>query len=171
VRLSILAGALALAALGACKKDKPVPHATVEECTAYRNKMFSFLPIEEQQAAAKMGMDKPMPLELKLCQERMVSDEIKCALAATTQDAALACKSAHDIRPADAKRTPEECTALTAHVLELAESNESGNEVGPPFTPAMSKMFSRECERWMTKSRYDCVMRADSPMGLTSCKP
>ena len=39
-------------------------------------------------------MDKPTPKEIELCRERMNSDEVACALKATTQDDALACKSA-----------------------------------------------------------------------------
>lgn len=157
-------------ALSACKKA-PSPDATQAECEAYRNKMFSFLPAEEQKAIAKLGLDKATPKEIELCRQRMNSDEIACALAAATMDEALACKSATDDRPADVKRTPEECRAYSEHMAKLAEMSESGDAVGPPLTPAMAKLAARECERWLSKQRYDCVMKAPSPMGLMQCPP
>ena len=157
----------------ACTKAKkgPAPNATEAECVEYRQKMFSFNPPEEQAAMSKMGFDKPSPLELKLCKERITSEEVKCALASTSQDQALACKPSVDIRPAHAKRTPEECQAYSDHAMKLAVENESGGAVGPPFTPAMAKLFRRECERWLTKKRYDCIMKAPSPMGMMGCEP
>jgi hypothetical protein len=159
------------AALVACTKTGKSPNATRVECEQYRNKMFSFLPDSEREAAKGIGMDKPTPMELDLCMQRMTSEEVACALEARAQPDALACKPSVDIRPADAKRTPEECTAYSAHVMKLAEENEKGEAMGPPFTPAMAAMFARECERWLTKARFDCVMKAPSPMGLMTCKP
>jgi hypothetical protein len=155
----------------ACTKASKSPNATKIECEQYRNKMFSFLPETEREAAAKLGMDKPSKLEVDLCMERMTTDEVACALKATTQAEALACKATVDIRPADAKRTPEECKAYSEHVMKLAKENEAGEAMGPPFTPAMAAMFGRECERWLTKKRFDCVMKAPSAMGLMLCKP
>lgn len=164
-------GLLLVVAIAACTKSGKSPNATKAECEQYRNKMFSFLPQSERDAAAGLGMDKPTKLELALCMERITSEEVACALTKSTQAEALACKPSVDIRPANAKRTPEECAAYSAHVMKLAQQNEAGQAVGPPFTPAMAAMFARECERWLTKSRYDCVMKAPSPMGLMSCKP
>jgi hypothetical protein len=166
-----LAIALLVVAMACTKAKGPPPNATTTECEQYRTKMFAFLPAEQQEAMAKLGMNKPSPLEMKLCQERMTSEEVRCALAATTQDAALACKPSVDIRPADAKRTPEECAAYQAHALKLATENEAGQAVGPPFTPAMAALFGRECERWLSKKRFDCVMKAPSAMGLMQCPP
>ena len=157
-------------ALAACKKAKS-PDATPAECEAYRNKMFSFLPAEEQKSMADLGMGKPTPKELELCRERMNSDEVACAMKAATMDEALACKSATDDRPAEVKRTAEECKAYGEHMMKLAELNESGQAIGPPLTPAMAQLAARECERWLTKKRYDCVMAAPSPMGIMSCPP
>lgn len=159
-----------VAAIGACKKAKS-PDATQAECEAYRTKMFSFLPAEEQKSMAGLGLDKPTPTEIKLCRERMNSDEVACALKAGTMDEALACKSATDDRPAEVKRTAEECKAYSEHMMKLAELSESGQTVGPPLTPAMAKMAGRECERWLSKKRYDCVMAAPSPMGIMQCPP
>lgn len=158
------------AALAGCKKQAS-PDATEAECVAYRKKMFSLLPAEEQNAMAGLGLDKPTPLEIELCRERMNSDEIACALAAGSLDEALACRSAIDDRPAHVKRTPEECRAYKEHFIKLAELNESGNAVGPPLTVAMAKLAGQECDRWLTKQRYDCVMKAESPMGLAQCPP
>jgi hypothetical protein len=160
-----------LLVVAACTKTGKSPNATKIECEQYRTKMFAFLPDTEREAAAKLGMDKPTKLELALCMERMTSEEVACALKTSTQAEALACKSGVDIRPPDAKRTPEECAAYSAHVMKLAQENEAGQAMGPPFTPSMAAMFARECERWLTKNRYDCVMKAPSPMGLMLCKP
>jgi hypothetical protein len=168
MRIALLA---VLALAGACKKEGKNVDATQAECEAYRNKMFSFLPPEEQQSMAGIGLDKPTPKEIELCRQRMNSDEIACAVAAATQDEALACRSAVDDRPAEVKRTPEECKAYSEHVIKLAEENERGQSIGPPLTVAMAKMFARECERWLTKKRYDCVMKAPSAMGLMQCPP
>ena len=38
------------AALGACKREPKNVDATEADCIAYRNKMFSFLPAEEQKS-------------------------------------------------------------------------------------------------------------------------
>jgi hypothetical protein len=160
-----------LAVAAACTKTGTSPNATKVECEQYRDKMFSFLPDSEREAAKGIGMDKATKMELDLCMQRMTSEEVACALKTSTQAAALACKPSVDIRPADAKRTPEECTAYSAHVMKLAEENEQGEAMGPPFTRAMAAMFARECERWLTKARFDCVMKAPSPMGLMTCKP
>lgn len=168
MRLSIVVASVL--AVAACKKAKS-PDATQAECEAYRNKMFSFLPAEEQKSMADLGMDKPTPKEIELCRERMNSDEVACAVAAATMDEALACKSATDDRPAEMKRTPEECKAYGEHMMKLAELNESGQAIGPPLTPAMAKMAARECGRWLSKKRYDCVMAAPSPMGIMQCPP
>ena len=169
LRLALVA---ALVVLGACTKaSTKSPDATEAECASYRNKMFSFLPAEEQTSMAGLGMDKPTPKEIELCRQRMNSDEVACALKATTQDEALACRSATDDRPAEVKRTDEECKAYAAHLMKLAELNESGEAIGPPLTPAMAKMAVAECPRWLSKKRYDCVMKAPSPMGIMSCPP
>ena len=96
MRVLVVAGLVALTFSVGCKKapkQGPTAHSTEAECTEYRNKMFKFNPPEEQEAMSKMNFDKPSPLELKLCMERITSEEIKCALAASTQDEALACKS------------------------------------------------------------------------------
>ncbi|HEY5946338.1 MAG TPA: hypothetical protein VIV40_12635 [Kofleriaceae bacterium] len=161
---------LALAGSSACTKPKS-PDATDAECTAYRNKMFAFLPAEEQKSMAGIGLDKPTPKELELCRERMNSDEVACVLKAASMDEALACRSATDDRPAEVKRTPEECKAYSDHMMKLAELNERGEAIGPPLTPAMAKMAIAECPRWLTKKRYDCVMAAPSPMGIMQCPP
>ena len=163
--------ALLLVALAACKREPANVDATEADCTAYRNKMFSFLPAEEQKSMADLGMDKPTPKEIELCRQRMNRDEVACALEATTQDEALACKSATDDRPDEVKRTPEECKAYAQHMMKLAELNEQGEAVGPPLTPAMAKMAIAECPRWLSKKRYECVMKAPSPMGIMQCPP
>src|SRR5690349_21837396 len=85
------------------------PNATQAEGEQYRNKMFSFLPESERENAKNLGMDKPTKLEIDLCMQRMTSEEVACALGKATQVEALACKPSVDIRPADAKRTAEEC--------------------------------------------------------------
>jgi len=157
--------------LGACKKTEKSPNATQVECEQYRNKMFSYLPDVERESAKGIGMDKPTKMEIDLCMQRMTSEEVACALKSSTQADALSCKPSVDIRPADAKRTPEECKAYSEHVMKLAVENEKGEALGPPFTPSMAALFARECERWLTKARFDCVMKAPSPMGLMLCKP
>jgi hypothetical protein len=162
---------LALLALCACKREPKNVDASESECIAYRNKMFSFLPAEEQASMAGIGMGKATPKEIELCRQRMNSDEIGCALKAATQEEALACKSATDDRPAEVRRTPEECKAYAEHMQKLAESNEKGDAIGPPLTPAMAKMAIAECPRWLSKKRYECVMKAPSPMGIMQCPP
>jgi hypothetical protein len=172
VKRALLLAALGLAVgfgAGACKRESKNVDATEADCIAYRNKMFSFLPAQEQQSMAGIGMDKPTPKEIQLCRQRMNHDEVECALKATTQDEALACKSATDDRPDEVKRTPEECQAYAEHMMKLAEANESGEAIGPPLTPAMAKMAIAECPRWLSKKRYDCVMKAPSPMGIMQC--
>jgi hypothetical protein len=168
---ALIVGSIVAFAAACEKRSQKSPDATEAECTAYRNKMFSFLPEVEQQSLAGLGMDKATPKELELCRQRMNSDEVACALKATTQDEALACRSATDDRPAEVKRTPEECNAYSDHLMKLAELNEAGEAVGPPLTPAMAKMAVAECPRWLSKKRYDCVMKAPSPMGIMGCPP
>jgi hypothetical protein len=168
--IALTPAALLAVALCACTKAR-TPDATEADCAAYREKMFSLLPEDQQKNMAGLGMDKPTPKEIALCRERMNSDEVACALKATTLDDALACKSATDDRPDEVRRTPEECKAYSEHMLKLAEATEAGETHGPPLTPAMAKMAGRECERWLTKKRYDCVMKAEAPMGLMNCPP
>ena len=86
--LLAVALALAPASLGACKKAGTSVDATEAECASYRNKLFSLLPAEEQAAMAKGGLDKPTPMEIKLCRERINSDEVACALKATSIESA-----------------------------------------------------------------------------------
>jgi hypothetical protein len=157
--------------VGACKREPKNVDATEADCIAYRNKMFAFLPEVEQKSMTDLGMGKPTPKELELCRQRMNSDEVACALKATTQDEALACRSATDDRPDEVKRTAEECTAYSEHLMKLAVLNESGQAMGPPLTPAMAKMAVAECPRWLSKKRFDCVMKAPSPMGIMQCPP
>ena len=162
---------LLLVLVAACKREAKDVGATEADCVAYRNKMFSFFPAEEQKAMGGIGMDKPTPKEIEICRTRMKSDEIQCAVKAATIDEALACKSAVDDRTTELKRTPDECKAFADHMMKLAEKNEAGQAVGPPLTPTMAKMAGRECDRGMTKKRYDCVMKAEIPMGLMQCPP
>ena len=169
--LIALAVAAAVAVAVGCKREPKNVDATEADCVAYRNKMFLFLPAEEQKSLGGLGMDKPTPKEIELCRQRMNADEVACALKAATQDEALACKSATDDRPAEVRRTPEECKAYADHMQKLAEANERGEAIGPPLTPAMAKMAIAECPRWLSKQRYDCVMKAPSPMGIMQCPP
>lgn len=160
-----------LAVTAGCSKASKNVDATEAECVSYRDKLFSLLPAEEQTSMAKGGLDKATPKEIELCRERMNSDEVACALKATTMDEALACKSATDDRPADVKRTPEECKTYSEHVMKLAEQSQSQDAFGPPLTPAMAKMSIRECERWLSKKRYDCVLQQPSSAGILGCPP
>ena len=169
--LLAVALALAPASLGACKKAGTSVDATEAECASYRNKLFSLLPAEEQAAMAKGGLDKPTAKELELCRARMNSDEVACALKASSIDEAMSCKSATDDRPADVKRTAEECKAYSEHVMKLASQSQGEQAFGPPMTPAMAKMAARECERWLSKKRYDCVMEQPSSAGILGCPP
>lgn len=167
----LLAAVVAVLAAGACKREPKQVDATEADCIAYRNKMFSFLPEIEQKSMTDLGLGKPTPKEIELCRQRMNSDEVACVIKASTQDEALACRSATDDRPDDVKRTPEECAAYAKHMIELAEANERGEAIGPPLTPAMAKMSIAECPRWLSKKRFDCVMKAPSPMGIMQCPP
>ena len=168
---SLAAAALVLVALGACKRAPKSAHATDADCVAYRNKMFSLMPAQEQTAMGGLGLDKPTPKELELCKQRMNSDEIQCALKAATFDDALACRSATDDRPDDVKRTPEECKAYADHMKQLSDQAENTDTVGPPLTPSVAKMAIAECPRWLSKKRFDCVMKATAPMALMQCPP
>ena len=76
-----------------------------------------------------------------------------------------------DIRPPEAKRTPEECAKAREHIMKLAEVFDKNEGIGPPFTASMATMLARECERWMTKERYDCILKAGMPMDLMGCRP
>ncbi|HSD86450.1 MAG TPA: hypothetical protein VLB44_03010 [Kofleriaceae bacterium] len=171
LRVALIAVAVLVLALGGCRKTSHRSPPGEQECQSYRDKLFSFMPAEERAAMTQLGLGKQTPKELEICQQRMHSDEIGCVLKAATLDEALACKSAVDDRPAEVKRTPEECTAYSDHVKKLATENESGEAIGPPFTPFMASLFARECSRWLTKQRYDCVMKAPSAMGLMQCPP
>src|SRR3954464_983116 len=148
--------------VAACGKhhNAPKPTPTEAECQAYRDKLFSFMPEDERAKGLKLGLGKQTPKELEPCQQRMPSDEIACVVASRTVDEALACKPAVDDRAPEIKRTPEECAALSEHVKKLAATNDFGDSIGPPFTPFMASLFARECGRWMTQDRYDCVMKA-----------
>lgn len=117
------------------------------------------------------GLDKPTPKEIELCRERMNADEVACVLKTTTMDEALACKSATDDRPAEVKRTPEECKTYSEHVMKLAEQSQGPDSIGMPLTPAMAKLAARECERWLSKKRYDCVLQQPSAAGILTCPP
>jgi hypothetical protein len=168
----LVAVAVAIAALAACsKRAAKNVDATEAECTAYRNKMFSLMPAQEQTAMGGLGLDKPTPKELELCKQRMNSDEIQCALEAASFDDALACRSATDDRPDDVKRTPEECKAYADHMKQLSDQAENTDTVGPPLTPSVAKMAIAECPRWLSKKRFDCVMKATAPMALMQCPP
>lgn len=167
-RLAVAALLVGMAA--ACSKAKPAT-ATRAECEQYRDKLFSLLPDAEREAGTRMGMHKATKYELDLCVQRVTSDEVACALKTTTLVDALACKPTVDIRPADAKRTPEECATSTEHILKLAEVFDKNEGIGPPFTKSMAMMLARECERWMTKDRYDCILKAGMPMDLMRCRP
>jgi hypothetical protein len=167
--MRVLALVLAGAALGACTKAKPSSRASEAECVAYRDKLFSLLPQVEQDAMRQGGNDKATPKELEMCRQRVHSDEIACVQKATTLDDALACTSAIDDRPEAVKRTPAECEAYKEHLLKLADVAASPDAFGPPLTKAMAKLAGRECERWMSKKRYDCVMSAQASAGLIQC--
>jgi hypothetical protein len=164
--------AIALLASSACKKGgaKSVD-ATEAECVAYRNKLYSLLPAGEQAAMASSKLDKPTPKEIELCRERMNSDEIGCALKAQTLDEALACKTATDDRPDEVKRTAEECKAYGEYVTKLADESRGKESFGFPMSPSIVKMTLRECERWLSKKRYDCVMQQPSSAGILGCPP
>lgn len=159
-----------LVAVAGCSKAKQ-PNASAAECEQYRDKLFSLLPEPERAAEERMGLQKATKFELDLCMQRVTSDEVACALPATTQEQALACKPKVDIRPPEAKRTEAECVAFREHVTKLGALADRVDAPGPPFTKAMAAMLARECERWMTKQRYDCIMKAGSPMDLMSCRP
>jgi hypothetical protein len=157
-------------ALGACTKARSSSsHTTETECVAYRDKLFSLLPQDEQDAMRKGGNDKATPKEIEMCRQRVHSDEIACMQKATTLDDALACKPAVDDRPDAVKRTPEECQAYKEHLLKLADVAASDDAFGPALTRSMAKMAGRECERWMTKKRYDCIMSAQTSAGMIQC--
>ena len=141
------------------------------ECQAYRDKLFSFMPESDRAKYASMGLGQQTPTELALCQQRMQSDEIACVVAAKTFDEALLCKPAVDDRPAEMKRTVAECEAFAAHVGKLATDATQGEGAGPPFTPFMAKLMARECGRWLSKDRYDCVMKAPTTLGFLGCPP
>ena len=167
---SLTAAVIALAALGgACKRAPKNVDATEAECSAYRDKMFGFLPPEDQAAVKNFGMGKATPREIELCRQRMNSDEVQCALKATTFDDALACRSATDDRPDEVKRTPEECKAYGEHMTKLAADADKGDGVGPPLSPAMAKIAIADCPRWLSKKRYDCVMAAPTAMAIMQC--
>jgi hypothetical protein len=168
MRVVVLAAVIGVAA--ACTKATS-PNANEAECQQYRDKLFSLLPDAEREAVTRMGLQKASPYELALCQQRMTSDEIACAVTKTTQADALACKPKVDIRPADAKRTPEECAKAGEHIMKLADVFDKNEGIGPPFTKSMAAMLARECDRWMTKERYDCILKAGMPMDLMGCRP
>jgi hypothetical protein len=170
---AVLVAAVWIAGGAACggPATGKAPNATEAECEQYRNKLFSLLPEAEREAAGRMGLQKATKFELALCMERITSDEVACALTKTTQADALACKPTTDIRPPEAQRTEAECNAYREHVTKLGALTQTAETAGPPFTPAMAAMLARECERWMSKSRYDCIMKAGSPLSLMSCRP
>jgi hypothetical protein len=164
-RAAVIAAALALAACA-----KKAPNATREECRQYRAKLFELLPDAEREHWRASGLDKASKLELDFCQQRVTSAEVACVRNKTTLDDALACKPTVDLRPADMRRTPEECSAYREHVVQLAADGEKTETVGPPLSVAMAKIVARECERWMSKARYECGIKAASSPDLMMCR-
>ncbi|HUS31035.1 MAG TPA: hypothetical protein VMZ53_21140 [Kofleriaceae bacterium] len=164
--------ALLFLAVAACsgsgRGHKPPSEA---ECQAYRDKLFAYMPEADRTKVTAMGLGKQTPIELALCQQRMKSDEIACVVASKTFDEALLCKPAVDDRPAEMKRSPAECQAFMEHVTKLANDAAQGDASGPPFTPFMAKLTARECGRWLSKERYECVMQAPTTLGIVGCPP
>jgi len=165
MRRAVLGAVLLLAA---CTKSRP--NASRAECERYRARLFELLPDTEREHWRASGMDKPSKLELDFCEERVTSSEVACVAKAPTLDAALECKPTAEIRPADMRRTPEECSAYREHVVKLAELGEGTETIGPPLTVAMAKMVARECERWMSKARYECGLKAGTSPDLMMCR-
>jgi hypothetical protein len=169
-RLALSITIAALVAAVACRTSrhghKP---PTGAQCQAYRDKVFSYMPPAERDQATAMGLGAQTPVELALCQQRMQADEIACVVASSTLDEALACRPAVDDRPAEMKRSPAECQAFSAHVMKLAADADHAG--GPPFTPFMAQLMARECGRWLSKDRYECVMKAPTTLGFLGCPP
>jgi hypothetical protein len=160
---------LAVTACGGSKHGHKPPSEA--ECQAYRDKLFSYMPEADKAKATAMGLGRQTPIELALCQQRMQSDEIACVVASKTFDEAMLCEPAVDDRPAEMKRTLAECQAFASHVIKLASNAAEGEAAGPPFTPFMAKLMARECGRWLSKDRYECVMKAPTTLGLIGCPP
>jgi hypothetical protein len=159
---------LVLAACGNKHGHKPPSDA---ECQAYRDKLFSYMPPVERDKTIEMGGGHQTPVELAMCKQRMQSDEIACVVASKTLDEALACRPAVDDRPAEMKRSDAECQAFAAHVTQIAANTAAVEGNGPPFSPFMGQLMARECGRWLSKDRYDCVMKAKNALGFIGCPP
>ena len=133
-------------ALAACAKK--APNATREECRQYRAKLFELLPDAEREHWRASGLDKASKLELDFCQQRVTSAEVACVRNKTTLDDALACKPTVDLRPADMRRTPEECSAYREHVVQLAADGEKtetlrGDDIVPRFLSILDDYVER----------------------------
>lgn len=159
--------AFALVASGCHRSQDAARRATAAECEAYHAKFLALSP-GARDALAQLKLDTLGPRELKLCQERMTSDVVTCVLQAPSLEAALACKPAVDIRPAEARHTPDECAAYVEHMRTLAASAVPDK---PKVTTSMTEAARRACDGWLTTDRYRCVLKASTPHELAACPP
>jgi hypothetical protein len=128
---------------------------------------LSLTRVSPAEALTTLGFDKIDERTLKTCQERVTYEVIACVQRATSSDEAARCKSSIDLRPASARRSPDECDRYVRHVREIVEA-------GSPPSVAANNMVDaarRECEGWLGADRFNCVMNATTARGGPHAHP
>ena len=159
--------------VAACGRSTPARGqlATRVECEAYAAKLLSLAAPTARDAAAQVGRDKPSEAELVRCMERMTSEEIACATRAKTVDEALACKPTVDPRPAALRYTAEECERYERALRDGALGGLDRSPDHVEMANNLGKAGERECDHWLTRERFACVVKATTIDQIAACPP
>lgn len=120
-------------------------------------RLFALQSPQTRESLTMLGLDKPDETKLATCQERVTAEMLTCVDRAATIEQAVACQPDSNLRPANARRTPEECEQYVRHVGEIVNQ-------APPSKAAAENMVEaarKECAGWLTLERFDGVMRGD----------
>jgi hypothetical protein len=161
--------------LAACEKAQRDPHATRMECDAYVAAIAEWNANLDAQARDAYARDPNGRISFtgqgvfvgkgftSLCPERMTSKQVACMIAHAHRHSmdSTACKPEVDLRPPDARRTPEECARYIAKARELAATGSAS----PRMSVADQVRFveqgaANECTGWLSRARYECVLAA-----------
>ena len=173
-RLALLAailGGSSLLVVSPCGKNKTDPHqlASRSECEALAAKERALLPVEMSNAVPLgIHMEAPSERRLAQCQERNTSEVVACVLAAATMDEALACKPSVEIRPPSVRRSMEECARYVEHVRQIVAQAAPGR---PEMVANLGQAAGIECDRYLTRERYECVLATKGARDWAACPP
>lgn len=180
----MLRAALALLFLGAaalcvaaCEKAKHDPHATREQCDRMH---AAALAMADRVNAAGRGAPGAGFRRMNVfgdwrpdtCVERMTSRQVDCFIAKYSADELddSSCKPEVDLRPPDARRTPAECERYVAKSRELAQAAPpSSSLTAAQYTEAVAQGATLECNGWLSRARYDCVLAATTDEARRAC--